>query len=258
MLVITSAGIYPIEIKNYNGLFEIRENQCFVNGKKVGYNPITQSQKVLTNISHILHPANQSLKIQGALVFAGQHNDILIHDSTPSIKILTANQLRQYIWQIANDERNHYGPPIDKAQIIQQLEQFETTNPFMDFTISDEVKHRVRKGICCSHCGSFNVDTSKSYINCSCGMYEAWEIAVVRTICEYGVIHFQDDLRTSELWEFLGGQVSRTSLVKILNKYFTKIGNNRGSRYTNLRLPFERVYNRFDLNKSRFLELREY
>lgn len=171
----------------------MQENQCLVNGKKIGHNPITQTQKVVTSLGHILqniHPAN---RIHGNLVFTGQHNEVRIHDAPSHLKILTANQLRQAIWQIAKTERKDYGVSIDKAKIIQQLESFETSNPFQLVEISDTLKNQMHRGICCSHCGNFAINTRKSYIVCPCGMHEAREVAIIRTICEYGVLHADDD-----------------------------------------------------------------
>lgn len=43
MLLLTTAGVYPFEIKNYTGQFEFRKNQCLINGKKVGHNAIAQA-----------------------------------------------------------------------------------------------------------------------------------------------------------------------------------------------------------------------
>ena len=37
------------------------------------------------------------------------------------------------------------------------------------------------------------------------GMYEPREEAIVRTICEYGVINNEQNLTTSELTKFFGG-----------------------------------------------------
>src|SRR5699024_4895431 len=49
LLLLTSAGIHPFEIKNYTGQFEFRKSQCLINGKKVGHNAIVQAQKVSVN-----------------------------------------------------------------------------------------------------------------------------------------------------------------------------------------------------------------
>ena len=147
---------------------------------------------------------------------------------------------------------------MNKAQIVQQLEKFETTNPFSNIEISEDVQKYIKKGICCSHCGSFQIESVKSYIHCGCGMYEPRELAIVRTICEYGVLHAKEDLRATAVHRFFDGQVSRSYLVNLLNKHFTKIGNNRGSRYVNMRLPFPQIYKQFNFDKCRYLKLMQY
>lgn len=255
LLLITKSHIHPIEIKNYTGVVEFRESQCLVNGKKTGHNPITQAQRVTTNIEQIMQSSTLPLNIQGTLIFIGQHNEVLVHDSVNNLKIIRSNQLRNYIWQLVKEEQKYYGIPINKHEVVRHLEHFETDNPFTGHEISDEIKKQVRLGICCSHCGSFDVDTGKSYVSCECGMYEPRENAIVRTICEYGVIYFDKELNTTELFNFFGGSISRRTLQKYLNNYFTMIGAGRGSKYLNLKLPFDQIQHLFKFKRSSYLRL---
>src|SRR5699024_11552352 len=87
-----------------------------------------------------------------------------------SIDILRANQLRKHIWKIVQEERHYQGKPVDLQKIPQVLKTYETENPFGQDNIPEEIKARAHKGIRCSHCGNFNLDTNLSYISCSCGM----------------------------------------------------------------------------------------
>ena len=80
LLLLTTAGVYPFEIKNYTGQFEFRKNQCFINGKKIGHNAIAQAQRVSINIKTILNNASIFTNCQGAAIFIGPHNEVIIHD----------------------------------------------------------------------------------------------------------------------------------------------------------------------------------
>lgn len=255
LLLITNTKVHPLEIKNYTGKFEFQNNQCLINGKKISHNAITQAQKTATNLEQIFQNSNHNLTVQGALIFIGQHNEVLVHDKVDTIEIIRPNQLRNYIWELVKEEKNYYGPSIDTESVIEQLERFEADNPFMGHEISDEIKGRACKGICCSHCGNFQIDTTKAYISCPCGMYEPRENAIVRTICEYGVIHSDKDLRTTNLLGFFGGDISRRTLQKYLNKHFTKTGGGRGSRFLNFKLPFNKIQYLFNLKKQRYLKI---
>ena len=87
MLLLTTAGVYLFEIKNYTGQFEFRKNQCLINGKKVGHNAIAQAQKVSVNIKSILNDTSLSVNVQGAAIFIGSHNEVIIHDPVEEIEI---------------------------------------------------------------------------------------------------------------------------------------------------------------------------
>ncbi|SHE67287.1 Nuclease-related domain-containing protein [Atopostipes suicloacalis DSM 15692] len=254
LLLLTSVGIYLFEIKNYTGQFEFRKNQCLINGKKVGHNAIAQAQKVSINIKSILNNASISVNIQGAAIFIGLHNEVIIHDPVEDIDIVQANQLRKYIWQIVQEERNYQGAPIDSQKILQILNAYRTENPFSQDDIPEDIKMHAQKGILCSRCGNFNLDTNRSYISCSCGMHEPRENAIIRTICEYGVIHHNKELTVAELVKFFDGELSSQTLRKYLNTHFTRIGIGKGTKYLNPSSPFTKAQKHFDLKKPRYLE----
>lgn len=258
LLLLTTAGIYPFEIKNYTGQFEFKKSQCLINGKKVGHNAIAQAQKVFINIKNILTDASVPVNIQGAAIFIGPHNEVLIHDPIEDIDIVRANQLRNYIWKIVQEERHYQGKPVDLQKILQVLKTYETENPFGQDNIPEEIKARAHKGIHCSHCGNFNLNTNLSYISCSCGMHEPRENAIVRTICEYGVIHHNKELTIAELVDFFDGEISRSTIRKYLKKHFKQIGNSKNVQYKNPMLPFNSIQEEFQLENCRKLDLYHY
>jgi len=255
LLLLTNAGLYPFEIKNYSGTFEFRNSQCLINGKRVGHNAIAQAQKVTINLENIIKQHFFDTSIQGAIAFIGHHNEVIVDDEIEDIQIVMANQLRKHIWNIAKEERNFQGRPIDIQGVVRKLAAVETDNPFNKINITEDIKKRVKKGIRCSYCGSFAVDASKSYIICKCKMHEPREEAIVRTICEYGVINHNEDLTTAALVDFFDGAISRKNLSKFLNRHFVRIGSNKSTRYINKKLPFNLIYSEFHLPLPKYLTL---
>ncbi len=257
-LVLTTVGMYTFEIKNYSGKFSFQNSTCLLNGKKISHNPIYQAQKAKVLIESLLQEKFPRMSVQGILLFIGEHHTVEIADRVDDLQILMRNELRNYIWAMERTERNLQGTGFDIDACAAWLEPFRTINPFGPEPIDLKTKEQLRRGICCSNCGRFDVDTKKSFVTCGCGMHEPKENAIVRTICEYGVIHFVQELKTADLFAFFNGQVSKSTLLKLLNKHFTKIGEHKASQYVNLRLPFACVQQQFRLEKSRRLELKEY
>lgn len=253
LLLITTNGLVTFEIKYFSGVYEFKNSQCTRNGNKIGHNAISQAQKSSIHFQNLLRHNGFDVEISGAIVFVGEHFDIKVHDKVDDLNVLMINQLRDFIWKIANEEKKWVYQRVDSDELIRFLERNLINNPFPPKPITDEMSKNLRVGVMCSHCGSFNVDTSKAYVYCACGMYEPRENAIVRTICEYGVIHFNKDLTTTEIVNFFGGDFSRRTILKYLNKYFERIGAGRGSRYRNYAELFGSCHEKFNLKRSRYL-----
>lgn len=255
-LLITQAGLYPFEIKNYSGSLEFVDNQWFRYGKKIAHNAISQTQKVATHLQHIIQKLPNTPKLTGVLAFVGEDNEVKINDGITDIKILMRNQLKDYIWEITRDERNFLGYPPDVEALLKVITAYESQNKFVQEKITEKVKNSVKSGVCCRRCGDFNIRTEKSMVICLCGLHEPKEQAIVRTICEYGVIHHERDITTKELTHFFNGYISRGTVLQYLNEYFEKVGNFRNAKYNTSSLPFERLYHKFGFKSKSYLLLK--
>ena len=259
IILFTAHKMYLFEIKNYSKQFELRNGQCFLGGEKIGHNPSSQAQKVFVNFQQLLSNSFHQVPIETAVIFAGEHCEVRIHDEIQDVKILQLNQVRDYVWKIAADERLYYGDPIDVGRVQLILEKNKGKNYYLPKPISPEMAARIRKGVMCSHCGNFDIDATKAIITCArCGMNEPRENAIVRTICEYGVIHFDKDLETSRIVEFFNDQVSRNNIYYYLDKHFEQIGKSRTILFKNIVRPFSDSYKDFSFVKKRTLLVLDY
>jgi len=253
VILMTQASIYKFEVKNYTGRFDYKNNQCLYNGKVGGANPIAQAQKATTNLNAILIELPNPPKLQGVLAFVGANNRVRIHDEVSGIRVLPLDELREYIWNIAQEERNYPGYPINTQAILDKIGEYEKNNSFVPEELPGKTAKNIRKGIRCSRCGKYDLITSKSYISCPCGMHESREEAIVRTICEYGVIYNQKNFTTTEVTDFFGGDISYSTVYRYLNKHFVKIGASSSTEYINKRLPFEQIRDLFEFKLPRYL-----
>ena len=205
-------------------------------------------------MNNILNESTNKLQLSGAVAFVNADNIVNIYDQVSNISIIKRNKLRKYIWDISQTDRNYSGYPIKQDLILNALEKYETVHPYPpDNNLPIEVFNNIQKGICCSHCGSFTLNIAKKYISCDCGMHESREEAVVRTICEYGVIYYKDNFTTSELVDFFNGEISRDNVKNILNKFFDQIGSYKNTKYINKMLPFIKIYNEFVFTTPKYL-----
>jgi hypothetical protein len=256
LLLFTQSAIYAFEVKNYTGHLELKNNQCFFNGKLSGHNPVSQAQKMTAGLSQVL---SQAARVQGVLSFVGMDNSIQLHDPISGLDVMELNRLRDYIWGMRQEERNHAGPALNVAAALETMSTFEIGRPSKEKEIPEDIKaeHNVRKGVCCSHCASFHLRKEKAYLKCTCGVAEPWEEAIIRTICEYGVIYQEKNLKVRALTEFFDGDASRRTLTRYLNKHFKRIGRNTSTQYVNKRLPFNKVRHEFILPLPSYLRLNQ-
>lgn len=232
-LLITSNQIYLFEVKNYKGQYVYENSQCRCNGQKIGHNAISQTQKSYINFTNFLRQNKINVPVTGVLLFTGIDCEVTIHDEIGDLKVVRRNQLRNFIHKIKHDERNYRKDRVDIDSLRQVLDDFEIHNPFLPDAIPSEIVSRIRNGVRCSHCHSFEVDALKMYVCCLCGIYEPIENAIIRTICEFALIHFDSDLLINDLVIFFNGDYSRGTIKKYMDKHFTQISFGRNMKYAN-------------------------
>lgn len=254
LILITHYGIYIFEVKNYSGTFELKNNVGTINGNESSKHPITQGQNLVINLNKILQKSSNQLYVSGVVTFVGADNIVNIYDELTNIDVVRRNELRNYIWKIGNEERYSNGYPIDMEQILKAIDQYEVPPPHPpEKDIPAEVFQNVRGGICCCYCGNFDLKTTTRYIYCECGMIEPREEAIVRTICEYEVINYKQNLKTAELTHFFNGDISRSTVLRYLNTYFLKIGVLKNTEFINRILPFVQIYNVFGFKNYKYM-----
>jgi hypothetical protein len=254
LLLATYTGLYGFEVKNYSRPIEIVNNEVWMLGEVMGKNPISQARNMASNLNKIFKHNSELPKVQGVLTLIGEDNGVKNHESVTDVKVLARGDIREYIWRIVQNERNYPGYPINPELILKKLARFETKSSFVQEELPGVIEKNIRKGICCSHCGSFDLETNGNYIVCPCGVHESREEAIVRTICEYGIIYNDRNFTTRELMDFLKGIVSLSTLQRYLNKHFKKIGSYRNTEYINEALLFEINRKNFNLRLPRYLK----
>lgn len=248
LTLLTRNGTYLFEIKNYNGFFQYDHGISMLNHREISGNAIYQTRRALKNIRELYQRKYSKSNVQATLVFMGLDNPIEISPNIEDIHILQRNQLKYFIQRICAEEDDRTYQSIDSSKIVSHFDSFSTENPYQATPISPERMENLRKGILCAQCANSNVSISKLFVKCSCGHLESRDEAMVRTICEYGVLHYKNHLTKKTLFDFFNGQTSRTYLTTILRKYFKIIKRGRYTYYLNLKLPYSKIKHLFDFN----------
>lgn len=251
IILFTRHKSYTIEIKNYKRKFTYEAGKVKINGRTRSSNPFHQARRAYTNLENICLDHSYPTRFQGVVVFVGVDNHVEIHSEMTDLEIVPRTRLLTFIEEIAEEEAQYTGEPLDVKRIIRQLEKYETENDYLPEPVTKEKMATARKGICCENCQSYSVENKKHKVICRrCGVVENREKAIVRTICEYGVLNFKSNLTLKPLFEFFGGQVSKSYLFKNVHKHFTVIKNGRHSYILNEKFPYQNIAEQFNFSKD--------
>lgn len=246
LILLTNHGPYLFEVKNYSSEFIFEKGVSSFNGQINSGNPINQTSRNTINLQNIWNRVN----VRGFLVLVGVDNYVEINSEIPDIKVVKRNELKREIGKIVKREDDYRGRPNNKKYLLKQLEKHEIERYHGPKPLSKKQLSRLRKGIYCLNCKSFDVDIKRKTVECACNFTEERELAILRTICEYGVLTFDKDLKVGNLAKFFGNQVSRLSIRKVLTKYFVKISNGSHTFYVNRGLPLDKLYKELNIDST--------
>ena len=246
LILLTNHSPYLIEVKNYDSDYMYKNGVSTWNDNVYSGNPVNQTLRNTINLHNIFN----GVKVQGVLMLVGIDNHVEINSKVSEIDIIERNDLKYYINKIVEKEAEYTGQPLNKERLMRSLVRHEVYRLQNPQPLPANQLKRLRKGIYCLHCKSFDVEIGRKEISCVCGFIEEREIAILRTICEYGVLTFNENLKVGKLVEFLDGRISRRSIRNVLTKYFVEIRNASHTSYINRVLPLHKLYEELKLTSS--------
>jgi len=245
LIIITNHCVYVFEIKNYIGKFSYNNGVCKIDDNKIKSDCVFQARRSYLNMKSICNQIAPGIKVKGALVFIGEDNQVDIQTPVEDIEVLQLTDFREYIKEMLIDESEEDWLPVNNDTLIAQFEKHEIINPYLPEPITEDEMAKIKKGIYCAHCHTFDIKTEKNYIICDCGLHEPREKAIVRTACEYGALNYDRDFTKKDILDFLDDNGVHTFVTKILVKHFVRTPKNRYTYYHNRKLPYDKIYDEF-------------
>lgn len=241
-LVWTGSRLLVAEVKHFRGLFVYEDGVCHLSGQRISSNCVQQARRAWLNVRSIFEELNVAVEVVGLLAFVGVDNQVEIRSEVADLEIVQRTQIMDFMRRWALEERRQ-SRVFDTDEMIGHLSKYRAKNPFMPAPISAEDMDNARTGVCCRECGGYALLMKKYRVICrSCGFDEDKRSAVLRTICEYGVLNYEKDLRTGALLKFIGGQVSRDYLVGLLKENFEMLYSGSQTCYVNKKLPYSEIF----------------
>lgn len=249
IILITDYCVYIFEVKNFTGKFGYENGVCILNNQKMDNDVIQQTRRNLLRMRRLCGNLPIPPRVKGVLVFAGENNKVEINSPTEDIEAISSTDLYELIKNIIEEEENHVNSNyVNAEQVIYHLEQHEVAHPYLAESIPKSKIQNLRRGIHCARCGNRDLIQTKHYLACSCGYHESREEAIVRTICDYGVLTHNEDFTLGEIMTFIDYQASDAFLRDILVKHFKQNWNGRYTSYENKKLPYYKIFFEFEFD----------
>lgn len=239
-LIITESGIFLADIKNYGNHYAYQNLTWTYQGRPLSKNINQQLADNIVKCQSLSKVIPAMKNTQGVIIFINERAVPTIIDPMP-VNYLLRYQL--YDW-LDSLKQPVSGNKISIHKTAEQIKPFIIPNPYdHNYFCSDEEFKQLRKGIYCCNCGSFHLEIRKYTVKCACGHRENKERAVLRSICEYGVLQNHKNLSAYEIFNFLNEQVPIQYIYRKLNIFFTPIPD--GKRifyYENPKMLFDFVF----------------
>lgn len=233
LLVIINNKWLVVEVKNYFGKFEYKNNECYLNGKLMGDNHFTQLFHRTRRIQHIAAKLHTDIEVNSVMVFIGEHCEVDI-ESEIAIKVVLRNQLKYFINSIVNESR-YERPHCSKKEVTEVLNKYKVQSPYQPLLFSEnKVNREMRKGITCARCQSYNTYATQKNIKCKvCSHVEQKRSTVLRTALELQYLYYYnpEKITSQKIYDVCGGVISRGFIYKTLGTNYKRIDKGPRTHY---------------------------
>ncbi|GBG94523.1 hypothetical protein LFYK43_09820 [Ligilactobacillus salitolerans] len=229
-LVLVGQTLYLLDVKDYQGKYTYQAGSWYHDGKILTGNILSQIDRARDILARILLDNNLSLTIEPVIIFVNPAVQLEIDDPASH----TIKRLGEFADWFEQRTTAHRDPAVEQRLVVVLSKyQIPAVAPKADF--SQQTHRSLHPGICCPHCHNFALVQKRYSLYCPrCRSFEPKEQAYVRTICEYGVLYFKQDLRRKELFAFFGEEYNRRYIEVCLKKFFKSSGfHGRSSYYIN-------------------------
>lgn len=238
-MIVTAGGIYVCDAKNYSGGYVYAEGKWYAGGRLLNRDIFVQLKRSMEKVNDMCVRIGPDIRAEGAVVFVNEHFELEM-ESPALERVVTRNRIRKYLMEI--DGAAAHGR-FHVERLCRAVEKYMIENPYKPPVCDAGMYSMMAKGVNCAGCGSYGLEVRRLFIRCvNCGFCEGKEKGVLRTICEYGVLMHDRELKLQDVYDFMAGEVEKRYVRTILSKYFKLIITGRHAKYKNPKNIFEYVY----------------
>ena len=238
-LIVSDGEITVNEIKNFSGLYRFENDKWYIRDFEVPDDPVSQLKRAMNKLKRLSYGSPLNFKVSGKLVFPHVEFSLQTSDRALQDIVIMHSGLRGYLKEFQNMYAGRHAEAIAAAVSKHIIE-----NPYFDKKADFE---RVRKGVYCGKCGSFELRKSHYYLNCGrCGCQETKETHMLRAMSDFKALFLEDRMTKQKFMRFINCAVSGRTAQRMLNKYCERIDQGSHTYYLFRYHDFDEAYGQYE------------
>ncbi|WP_158607408.1 nuclease-related domain-containing protein [Aerococcus agrisoli] len=218
-LLVTSERWLVVEVKHYDGRFEYKGNECYLNDKLMDDNYLLAMDLRVKKIRHMAQELNQDIVVEGLFVFIHENSEAKVHlDYALDFDVKLRNELKGFLSQLKRtDNRQLSDGHLRKVDAV--LDKYRVKNPFLPKPIKQEDWAGLTKGINCCTCDSFDLAYRHKTVICNdCGAIERKDAAILRMAEQVRILFYGEDYAVTgaRVYELCDKRISINAIHKVL------------------------------------------
>lgn len=227
ILVIADDTIYPLEVKNYDGDFVIRNDRWYATaGRREIRNPLHQVSRMEILLRNVLNQGKFNFSIESKVVFT--HSEFFLYQAPLDAPLIFPTQINRFIEELVSKPfhgNSHQEKLVDFLK--KQQKSWSTHTRLPKYTYEE-----LQKGIVCEECSVFlRLDPLNLLVCNNCGRKEKLEPALLRSVRQYEVLFPDKRITVSAMLDWCNIISSRKIIRRILKKNLRLVQRGRYSYY---------------------------
>ncbi|MBS4219362.1 NERD domain-containing protein [Bacillus sp. FJAT-49711] len=214
------------EIKNHEGDYYIEGDKWYYINGDVVPNPVNQLERTESLLQRLLQDHGFNIPIEAYIIFVNPN--FHLYNAPRNLPIKYPAQLNRFFNKLDKNpiKVNEYHMRLAK-KLIYLHKNVSPRTILPKYSYND-----LRKGITCTHCHSFNLESKKMALFCkNCGTIENISSAILRSVDEYTLLFPERKITISNILDWCNGIRTRNTIRNILLKQYTLKYNGKASYY---------------------------
>lgn len=230
-ILVTPNGLKLFEVKNLSAYYEYQDDRWTTNGVELTHDYFDQMKSSRKLIRLLMQKLDTPVPVDGKLILINENDTAKIHGDMTEL-YLKRWHLKSYFQHLRHNQK---GTIINTAEVVNLIENYSSAPPLPSIK-PWEIGNSIYRGIVCRHCHHHGVNAVKLryHVVCEqCHFKEMKELAVLRTICDIGILFYDFPLTKRFIVECINDWALNGVIKNVLHKYFHYENSNKQLNYLN-------------------------